>query len=161
MGEAVRPYATVSDKIRALGRAGYKRTEIAQFLGKTYQHVRNVLVQGPPSRASRTSSLHPLGVGEDTAQPFTFDASTAIFRLPINPDGSVRLPPAVLEALDVKPGGVAIAELENDRLVLLSAGEAVRRAQAMVRALSPTGANVVDDFIAERRREAQREERGG
>lgn len=36
---------TKSSKIRALHSAGYSRTEIAQFLGIRYQHVRNVLVQ--------------------------------------------------------------------------------------------------------------------
>jgi len=35
---------TKSDKIRALAKAGYLRTEIAQLLGIRYQHVRKVLV---------------------------------------------------------------------------------------------------------------------
>lgn len=35
---------TTSDKIRAMARAGYKRTEISQLLGIRYQHVRKVLV---------------------------------------------------------------------------------------------------------------------
>lgn len=35
---------SISDRIRALGRAGYLRTEIRDFLGTSYQHVRNVLV---------------------------------------------------------------------------------------------------------------------
>ena len=36
---------TKADKIRALFRAGYSRSEIAEHLGIRYQHVRNVLVQ--------------------------------------------------------------------------------------------------------------------
>jgi hypothetical protein len=36
--------ATISDKIRALARAGYDRTEISKLLKIRYQHVRNVLV---------------------------------------------------------------------------------------------------------------------
>jgi hypothetical protein len=39
---------TKADKIRALDRAGLARTEIAQFLGISYQHVRNTLVRGSP-----------------------------------------------------------------------------------------------------------------
>lgn len=35
---------SISNKIRALGRAGYLRTQIRDFLGISYQHVRNVLV---------------------------------------------------------------------------------------------------------------------
>ncbi|HEY5007143.1 MAG TPA: hypothetical protein VII42_04010, partial [Caulobacteraceae bacterium] len=48
MTEIIRPFTTVSDKIRALDAAGAPRAEIARFLGKRYQHVRNVLVEGPP-----------------------------------------------------------------------------------------------------------------
>ena len=36
-------YGTVSDRIRYLNAKGYTRSEIAKFLGKIYQHVRNVL----------------------------------------------------------------------------------------------------------------------
>lgn len=36
--------ATKSDRIRALARAGYLRTEISRILGIRYQHVRKVLV---------------------------------------------------------------------------------------------------------------------
>lgn len=44
---------TKAEKIRALDRAGMARAEIARFLGISYQHVRNTLVQGAPSgRAS-------------------------------------------------------------------------------------------------------------
>ena len=35
---------TTSEKIRALARAGYERTEIGKLLGIRYQHVRKVLV---------------------------------------------------------------------------------------------------------------------
>lgn len=42
--ELVASPGTKSDKIRALARAGYLRTEIAKALGIRYQHVRKVLV---------------------------------------------------------------------------------------------------------------------
>ena len=41
---------TIAAKIRALDAAGYKRADIAKFLGKSYQHARNVLVRGEPRR---------------------------------------------------------------------------------------------------------------
>ena len=46
------PHATVADKIRALAGAGVARADIARFLGKRYQHVRNVLEGDAQSRPS-------------------------------------------------------------------------------------------------------------
>jgi hypothetical protein len=42
--EIIDRFATKSDQIRALAKAGYLRTEIAQLLDIRYQHVRKVLV---------------------------------------------------------------------------------------------------------------------
>ena len=52
---------TKADKIRALDVAGFTRTEIAQFLGIRYQHVRNTLIQGTPKVRS--------GFQKGSAQP--------------------------------------------------------------------------------------------
>lgn len=56
---------TKADKIRALDSAGFSRTEIAQFLGIRYQHVRNTLIRGTLSTqaVSRASSA-PSSVNE-------------------------------------------------------------------------------------------------
>lgn len=48
--EIVSGLTTKADKIRALSAAGFARADIARFLGISYQHVRNTLVQGPPAR---------------------------------------------------------------------------------------------------------------
>ena len=45
MDEVIAGLRTKADKIRALFRAGYSRSEIAQCLGIRYQHARNVLVR--------------------------------------------------------------------------------------------------------------------
>ncbi len=45
--------ATTSDKIRALARAGYLRTEISKLLGIRYQHVRQVLVDAGINKGLR------------------------------------------------------------------------------------------------------------
>lgn len=50
--QVVRGLDTKSAKIRSLAQAGYDRTEIASFLGISYQHARNVLV---PSRGTETA----------------------------------------------------------------------------------------------------------
>ncbi len=44
MTTIVKGLETTSSKIRALHAKGYKRADIARFLEKRYQHVRNVLV---------------------------------------------------------------------------------------------------------------------
>ncbi len=46
------PHATVAGKIRALAGAGVPRADIARFLGKRYQHVRNVLEDDAQSSSS-------------------------------------------------------------------------------------------------------------
>ncbi len=43
--EIIRGLITTSDKIRALAKAGYDRTEISKSLGIRYQHVRNVMLR--------------------------------------------------------------------------------------------------------------------
>ena len=68
-------HATTSDKIRALDAAGYSRAEIAKFLGKLYQHVRNVLVAGAPKGSSFAQQRDEPAGFEDGggARPHTID----------------------------------------------------------------------------------------
>jgi hypothetical protein len=158
MTEIVRPFTTVSDKIRALDAAGAPRAEIARFLGKRYQHVRNVLVEGPPKERYTVGRVEFADVREAPAPAFAMDSDTSIVRLAIGPDGTVQMPAAVLEALGLKPGGIAIAELRADRLTVLSVSESIRRVQQMVRELIPGNHSLVDELIEDRRREAAAEE---
>jgi hypothetical protein len=158
MTEIVKPFTTISDKIRALDAAGAPRAEIARFLGKRYQHVRNVLVEGPPKERYTVGRIEFADVREATAPAFAMDADASMLRLPIGQDGTVQLPASVTEALGLKPGGIAIADLQADRLTVLSVGEAIRRVQQMARDLIPNRAGLVDDLIADRRREAAAEE---
>ena len=43
MEQLTQSLTTKADKIRALGRAGYPRADIARYLSIRYQHVRNTL----------------------------------------------------------------------------------------------------------------------
>jgi hypothetical protein len=152
------PHATVSDKIRALAGAGVPRADIARFLGKRYQHVRNVLEGDAQSGSggyvlgrADLSGTRPAATGvEEAAEPYVMDAGVAVLRLPVRDDGSVVLPSMALAALGLRPGGVAIAELEGDKLTVFSVSESIKRVQAMVRDLLPGGRSLVDEFIAER-----------
>ena len=148
--------ATVSDKIRAMDAAGYSRAEIAKHLDKRYQHVRNVLEGDKLSRTSRqaTSLPEPIaGVGEP-AQAFH-----GVQRLALDADGSIRLPPALQAMLGVRPGGVLIAELEPDRLVILSHQANMAKLDVLMEPYRWRGGPLVSDqLIAERRAEAARDE---
>ena len=72
MNAIVAAQTTTSAKIRALAAAGVKRDDIARFLNKRYQHIRNVLVdselkteanQGEPSPGvAREDKLYEDGV---------------------------------------------------------------------------------------------------
>jgi len=59
MRRIVEGLPTKSSKIRALDAAGCKRADIARFLDIRYQHVRNVLVQGPPKSEAHKPARPP------------------------------------------------------------------------------------------------------
>ena len=164
MAEIAVAHATISDKIRALNAAGVPRAEIARFLGKRYQHVRNVLegdaVAGPTYVVGR-AELAPVA---ETGQAFQYEPAFeerwgGIYRLVVRDDGVLVLPPAVREALGVVAGGVVMAELGNEEFSLISSAKAIRKVQEMVRTTIGTGGpSLADELIADRRREAAREE---
>lgn len=142
--------ASVSDKIRALDDAGYPRAEIAKLLGKRYQHVRNVLEGDKLSRArSPSSPVETGGVAEPSA---TFGG---VHRLAIAADGAVRLPPEVLSALGLRPGGVMISLLEGDRLVVLSTEAAWLRVQALAAPYVRPGEKLASEELIEERRSGE------
>ena len=150
------PEATVSDKIRALAAAGYSRAEIARILGKRYQHVRNVLegdkLKAPaqPQASDRRGMVRSAGEGLRVGD---------FVRLPIGPEGAVRLPPDLLEALNLRAGGVLLGELEGDVLTVMSPKESLRRAKANIPAWRPGEPMWSEELIAERRREQAAEDK--
>ena len=162
------PHATVAGKIRALAGAGVPRADIARFLGKRYQHVRNVLEDDAQSGGggyvvgrADLSGVRPerlSGFEEAAAEPYAIDAGVAVLRIPVKEDGSLALPAMARQALGLQPGAVAIAELEANRLVIFSVAESVRRMQAMVRDLVPGDHSLADALIADRRAEAARDQ---
>lgn len=164
------PLETVSDKIRALDAAGYARADIARFLGKRYQHVRNVLVDDAQRLGGHTLGRADLsGVNKGAApdddgatdRRYVQPRGGKIWRLVLRPDGSLYLPPEVMHALDLKPGRGVIAEFNGQDLTLNSGGAALKELQDLVKSLVPPGVSVVEEFIADRRREAAREDEDG
>lgn len=134
---------TKSDKIRALAKAGYARAEIARFLDIRYQHVRNVLVQAEESAAVyETDKPPPAGVW-----------------VTVGADGRLALPAEYRALLEIENGGPVYLQLEDGTLRMKGRMRTLKDVQALV-ARYTGGRLSVDEFLAERRAEAAREERG-
>lgn len=76
----------------------------------------------------------------------------------IDADGKVKLPPQIMEELDLEAGhDVAFRVQDGSVRILPSARERVRRVQEKMKKYVRPGVSVVDEFLAERRREAENE----
>jgi hypothetical protein len=167
--QIVASHATVSDKIRALDSAGYPRAEIARLLAKRYQHVRNVLEADKirsPKQHFDVRAQEPSGVEEGKAEEFVLPHRGpdhgSFFRLLVGPDGGVYLPAEVCRALAVGPGDVLVGKLDGKDFSLTDGETSMRRAQQYVRRMiAAGGGSVVDELIADRRREAAEAEANG
>ncbi len=73
--------------------------------------------------------------------------------------GHVILPDELAEELGLRPGGALEIERDGDKLILKSYQQVVRGAQAKFRAMLPSDyrGSLADELIAERRREARRD----
>ena len=149
LADSVGHLPTTSAKIRALAARGVERADIARALGIRYQHVRNVLEQ---EKARKTMA----GMAEPPQSPFHSDNMPSV-KVRLGPDGRVVIPATMREALGLKEGDVLFARLEGGEIKLLTPEAAMRRAQAIVRQFVPEGVSLVDELIADRRREAARE----
>ena len=140
---------TRSDKIRALYREGYSRSEIRRILGIRYQHVRNVLVRDgylEPrlSRPSRTDDAGPAPRSGDRPEQV---------RVVVGPAGRVVIPAAYREVLGIDEGDTVVMRIEGDELHLISDATEVRRVREMIARYVPEGVSPVDELLRERRRE--------
>lgn len=163
MSRIAAPHRTVSDKIRALDAEGVPRAEIARFLGKRYQHVRNVLEADAVAGSGYVMGRADLSGVREADRPFGPDPevderSDGRFRLDVRPDGWVFLPPRVRDALNLSSGGSVMGRLGDEDFTLVATAKTVREVQALARQTIPKGASLVDELIADRRREAEIEE---
>lgn len=155
--------ASISDKIRQLAAAGYSRRQIADLIGRSYQQVRQVLIEDE-RRAGRRRPADNADPVEPARHPGAAEPSApfgGLFRLEVERDGIVRLPPAVLTALKVSAGSVLICELHTDQLTVLSPRAAMARVDALMAPFRWTGGPLASDqLIAERRAEVAAESDG-
>ena len=136
---------TKSDKIRALSRHGVPTAEIARYLDIRYQHARNVL---------KEAGLHKVGQSAEPVRSPTDRPASAWVEL--KGDGSLHVPPELLAAAGLVPGPVHVRQTK-DGLEFFSREAALARLQALAAPFKRPGVSEVDEFIAERRREAERE----
>jgi hypothetical protein len=152
---------TKSAKIRKLGAAGYTRQQIADFLGIRYQHVRNVLLDAERKaghvKATAEADPKSLGFAEESLPPDSPHAGHRE-RVRVDSDGSLLLPSSFVAAAGLAAGTELTARVLDDGHVELISPEAgLKRARAILRKYVPPGVSLVDEVIAERRREVARE----
>ena len=77
----------------------------------------------------------------------------------VSKSGRLSLPAAFRKAISLEEGGHVVVELDERGIHIMTQRQAIARAQALSkRLLHGKPGTSVDDFIAERRREAEREE---
>ncbi len=82
---------------------------------------------------------------------------TEEIRLKINQNGRVVIPAAVRKALGVDIGDELIGQFTDDELRITTRKRRIERAQRHVPKYVKPGVSLVDELIADRRREAARE----
>lgn len=157
LAQVVSSPMTVSDKIRALAAAGHARADIARTLGKRYQHVRNVLEADDLRQAGVAEQAAPFRGAPRSAAEDVEERGGGAYRLVVREDGSVVLPEGVRQAFGISGRGVVMARLVDDEFKLISAATAMKRIDALMAPYRRPGESWVDEFIADRRAEAARE----
>jgi AbrB family looped-hinge helix DNA binding protein len=81
----------------------------------------------------------------------------ATYRVKIDRQGRLVIPVAVREALGIGPDEPLLLTVEGNELRVRSVQAAIERAQQITARYTAGRTGLVDEFIAERRREAERE----
>jgi len=82
-------------------------------------------------------------------------AQTASLR--VGPQGRVVIPAGMRRRLGIGSGETLTAHIESDRLILERREHVLERLRSELRKATPKGRSMVDELIAERRAEAERE----
>ncbi|WP_244556901.1 AbrB/MazE/SpoVT family DNA-binding domain-containing protein [Fulvimarina manganoxydans] len=96
-----------------------------------------------------------IGVTENLTSSGDFEMSSQ--RVKIVEGGKLVIPAAFRRELGINPGDTVIVEMAEGELRVRSIPSAIRRAQELVKQFNPDGRSMVDELIADRRAEAERE----
>ena len=150
MDRLVTGLTTKAAKIRTLDRAGYKRADIARYLDIRYQHVRNVLLRSAGGEVLKKAGELSVGGGEATGNQVWAQVA---------PDGRILIPMPFREKLGLGKDGHILMVFENGEVRLIGKDAAITRAQTLVSKYVPEGVSLVDELLAERRKEVNQEGR--
>lgn len=78
-------------------------------------------------------------------------------KVKVNESGRLVIPAAFRKALGINAGDVLVLRVEDDELRIMTMKRRMEQAQRLVRKYVKPGVSLVDELIAERRREAQKE----
>ena len=76
----------------------------------------------------------------------------------VGPQGRIVVPAPIRKELGWKEGTVVTFTVQDGQIVLSDQRAALKRLQEYAQSLIPEGTDVLQDFLSERRREAEREE---
>lgn len=80
-----------------------------------------------------------------------------MYSMKMSEGGRVVIPVEVRKAMGLKEGDIVLCELVDGEARLTTKLQRMRKAQELVRKYVPEGVSLVDELIAERRAEAERE----
>ncbi|MBD8555136.1 AbrB/MazE/SpoVT family DNA-binding domain-containing protein [Rhizobium sp. CFBP 8762] len=80
------------------------------------------------------------------------------YSIPLQENGRLILPADIRRALNLKKGDRVIIDTQGDRIELTTAQRERRRAQMLFRSFIPSGEQLVDQLINDRRAEALEED---
>ena len=146
---------TKAARIRALHAEGFSRSRIAEALGLRYQHVYNVVAQS--GRKVDRVAEHPPASSVWLQQPAASAADGLPVRVVMDAARRVTIPEALAAAVGISAGDDVFLCRAGDELRLYAQEAAIGRVQRLVAQHVPADVSLVDELLAERRREAKRE----
>ena len=89
--------------------------------------------------------------------PGAFEPTKLAVQTSLGPDGRLLIPAAIRDAAGIQRGDKVRLRVEDGRIVVSSVRADWKRIQGIAAHLKKPGESVVDQFLAERRAEAERE----
>ncbi len=107
---------------------------------------------------ARQSPFKPAPRADDADLGFKDGSGALTATLRLGPGGRVVIPADMRDSMGLKQGDALLARLDGGALTMVTLAETVQQLQAAMRNCMPDGVSLVDELIADRRREAAAEE---